>query len=69
MNYQCSPSLRVFIERSIILLISVTLELVPIDQLTTKTSNQSIIGDKYAFPARIENSVITEIHLKIGASA
>ncbi|AOJ40895.1 hypothetical protein WJ23_23145 [Burkholderia lata] len=43
--------------------------LVPIDQLTTIPSKQSIMGDRYTFPAGIWNSEISVTHFSLGAFA
>jgi len=42
---------------------------VPIDQLTTRPSKQSIIGERYTFPAGIWNSVMSVSHFLFGAVA
>jgi hypothetical protein len=40
---------------------------VPIDQLTTMPSKQSIMGDRYTLPAGIWNSVMSVSHFSFGA--
>ncbi len=45
------------------------LGLVPMLQLTTMPSKQSIIVDKYTLPAGIWNSVMSVSHLALGAAA
>ena len=42
---------------------------VPIAQLTGNPSKQSMIGDRYTFPAGMRNSVISVNHLLLGLSA
>mgnify|MGYP007113820907 CR=1 FL=1 len=42
---------------------------VPIAQLTGIPSRQSIIGDRYTFPAFIENSVISVSYFSFGLAA
>jgi hypothetical protein len=42
---------------------------VPIDQLTTMPSKQSIMGDRYTLPAGIWNSVMSVSHFSFGAPA
>ena len=42
---------------------------VPIDQLTTMPSKQSIMGDKYTLRAGIWNSVMSVSHFSLGAVA
>lgn len=39
---------------------------VPIDQLTTIPSKQSIMGDRYTLPAGIWNSVMSVSHFSCG---
>ena len=41
----------------------------PIVQVTAKPSKQSIIGERYTFPAGILNSVISVSHFSFGCSA
>jgi hypothetical protein len=42
---------------------------VPIVQLTTRPSKQSIMGDRYTFPAGIWNSVMSVSHFSFGVAA
>ena len=42
---------------------------VPIVQLTTRPSKQSIMGERYTFPAGIWNSVMSVSHFSFGVSA
>lgn len=42
---------------------------VPIDQLTTWPSKQSIMGDRYTLPAAIWNSEMSVSHFSFGAAA
>lgn len=42
---------------------------VPIDQLIISPSKQSIMGDRYALPAGIWNSVMSVCHFSFGAEA
>ena len=54
-----SSGLRVAITFLSMVFASSTFEEVPIVQLTGIPSKQSIVGDRYTFPAFIENSVIS----------
>jgi hypothetical protein len=42
---------------------------VPIDQLMTKPSKQSMTGERYTLPAGIWNSVMSVSHFSFGAAA
>ena len=42
---------------------------VPMDQLTTRPSKQSITGERYTFPAGIWNAVISVSHFWLGVPA
>jgi len=62
-------AVTVAIAASSIVLTSSASGRVPIDQLTTIPSKQSIMGDRYTLPAGIWNSVISVSHFSFGALA
>ena len=64
-----SPSFKLKTASSSIVLTKVDEGDVPIDQETARPSKQSIIGDKYTFPAGMLNSVISVSYLEFGMPA
>ena len=65
----CSYGANVLIASSGILLTKIESGVVLIFHFTTIPSKQSIIGDKYTFPAGMANSVISVNHFVLGRSA